>query len=158
MVTFTDAMTFHWNKQEIQVLHVHSAHTDGDSIIYFKEANVLHMGDTFFNGLYPFIDVDSGGSVDGMIAAADRALELADANTKIIPGHGPLAGVEDLRTYRGMLVEIRDQIRPLVDSGKSLEEVVAAKPTRKFDEKWGKGFINPEQMVKIVYTSFRNKK
>jgi cyclase len=153
VVTFTDTVTFHLNDEEIRAFHVSSAHTDGDSIIHFPGANVVHAGDVFFNGMYPFIDVGSGGSVDGLIAAVERALALADGETKIIPGHGPLSGRKELAAYRDMLVETRDRIAPMVEAGRSLEEIRAAEPTASFDEQWGGGWIEPDRFVSFVYDS-----
>lgn len=153
VVTFTDTVTFHVNDEDIRAFHVSWAHTDGDSIIHFPRANVLHVGDVFFNGMYPFIDVGSGGSVDGLIAAVERALALADGETKIIPGHGPLSGRQELVAYRDMLVAIRDRIAPMVAAGRSLEEIQAAKPTASFDEHWGGGWIDPAGFVSFVYDS-----
>ena len=109
MITFTDAMTFHWNGDDIHVFHVAPAHTDGDAIIHFKEANAVHMGDTYFNGFYPFIDVSTDGGIDGMIAAADKVLAMIDDETKIIPGHGPLSNKAELMAYRDMLVTVREE-------------------------------------------------
>ena len=157
VVTFNDAVTFHLNGDEIHAFHVPPAHTDGDSIVHFRKANVVHMGDLYFNGMYPFIDLGTGGSVEGMIGAADRALSLVDANTRIIPGHGPLAGRGELAAFRDMLAKIRDRIKPMVASGKTLEQVIAAKPTSDLDEKWGKGLLKPEVFVEIVYTDFANR-
>ena len=151
VVTFTDAMTFHWNGDDAHVFHVEPAHTDGDSIIHFRHANVLHTGDTFFNGMYPYIDVSSGGSIDGMIAAADTALKLCNDQTKIIPGHGELADADDLRAYRQVLQAVRDRVRSLVDAGKTREEVIAAKPSANFDSDWGGGFMKPDVWIGIVY-------
>ncbi len=151
VVTFTDAMNFHWNGNDVHVFHVEPAHTDGDSIIHFRNANVLHMGDTFFNGMYPFIDVSSGGSIDGVIAAADTALKLCNDQTKIIPGHGELADADDLRAYRAVLQAVRDRVRSLVDAGKTRDEVIAAKPSASFDADWGSGFMKPDQWIGIVY-------
>ncbi|MDY7095022.1 MAG: MBL fold metallo-hydrolase [Acidobacteriota bacterium] len=153
VITFTDAVTFHLNGQEIHAFHVPPAHTDGDAVVHFRGANVIHTGDLFFNGLYPFIDVSSGGSVDGMIAAAGQILEIADEDTKIIPGHGPLGTRADLESFRSMLEGIRAKVAPLVAEGKSLEEVQAAKPTADFDEQWGGGFLNPDNFTAIVYSS-----
>jgi glyoxylase-like metal-dependent hydrolase (beta-lactamase superfamily II) len=158
VVTFTDAVTFHLNGDEIRSFHVPPAHTDGDSIIHFKAANVLHMGDCFFNGMYPFIDVSSGGSVDGMIAAANQALGLADAGTKIIPGHGPLGEREALKAFRDMLVTVRSRIEPMRVAGKTLEQVQAAKPTADLDAKWGGGFLKADVFVGIVYQSLKKPK
>ena len=151
IVTFEDAVTIHWNGDDIHVLHVDPAHTDGDSIIHFRKANVLHMGDTFFKGAYPFIDVSSGGSIDGVIAAADTALKMCNDETKIIPGHGELAAPDDLRKYRDVLQAVRDRVRSLVDAGKSREEVIAAKPSASFDTEWGGGFMKPDVWIGIVF-------
>ncbi len=151
VVTFTDAVNFYLNGDSIHVFHVAPAHTDGDVIVVFHHANVIHMGDTFFNGRYPLVDVSSGGSIDGMVAAADRVLALADANTKIIPGHGPLADRAALQTYRAMLVTVRDRIRRAVAAGRTLEQVQAAKPTAEFDAVWGNGRITPALFVEILY-------
>jgi glyoxylase-like metal-dependent hydrolase (beta-lactamase superfamily II) len=153
VVTFTQSVTFHLNGEEIHAIHVPTAHTDGDSMVHFPKANVLHMGDVFFNGMYPFIDTSTGGSVDGVIAAVGVALKIVDGETKIIAGHGPLSDRAELLTYRDVLTKIRDAVAPLVEAGKSLEEVQAAKPTAEFDEVWGGGFINPETFVGIVYQS-----
>jgi glyoxylase-like metal-dependent hydrolase (beta-lactamase superfamily II) len=153
VVTFTDAITFHWNGEEIRAFFVGPAHTDGDSIIHFVKADVFHMGDTLFNGMYPFIDVSSGGRIDGMIAAADRVLKVATEKTRLIPGHGPLATKADLQAYRDMLAQVRDRVAKLKAEGKSAEEVVAAKPTADFDEKWGGGFMEPDVWVGLVYQS-----
>ncbi len=150
VVTFTDAMTFHWNGDDVHVFHVDPAHTDGDSIIHFRHANVLHTGDTFFNGMYPYIDVSSGGSIDGVISAADTALKLCNDQTKIIPGHGDLADADDLRAYREMLQSVRDRVRSLVDAGKTREEVIATKPSAEFDADWGGGFMKPDVRIGIV--------
>jgi glyoxylase-like metal-dependent hydrolase (beta-lactamase superfamily II) len=153
VVTYDSTVTFHLNGDEIQASHVPPAHTDGDSVIHFKKANVIHAGDLFFNGLYPFIDIDSGGSFTGVIAAADRMLGMADEKTRIIPGHGPLGDRLALKEYREMLVSVRGKIEPLVRAGKTLAEVQASKPTAAWDAKWAKGFLKPEMFTEIVYTS-----
>ena len=151
VITFADSVTFHLNGDQIHVFHVPPAHTDGDSIVHFKKANVVHMGDLFFNGLYPFIDGSSGGSVDGVIAAAEKVLGMIDDETKIIPGHGPLAGRTELAAYVEMLKGVRAEVGALVEAGKSLEEAIAAKPTAAWDDPWGKVFITPDQFATIVY-------
>jgi cyclase len=151
VVTFAESVTFHLNGDEIQAFHVAPAHTDGDSVIHFRKANVLHGGDTFFNGMYPFIDLSSGGSVAGMIAAADRMLALANDTTKIIPGHGPLATKADLKAYRDMLATARDRVAALVKAGKTLEQVTAARPLAELDAKWGQGFLKADPFVSILY-------
>ena len=144
VVTFTDAVNFHWNGENIRVLHVDPAHTDGDAIVHFTNANVVHMGDTFFRGRYPFIDVDSGGDIDGVIAAADHVLAAVDSSTKIIPGHGSLSTPDDLRDYRNMLITVRDRVQVMLNDGMSVEDIVAAKPTSDLDATWG---ANPDRFV-----------
>jgi glyoxylase-like metal-dependent hydrolase (beta-lactamase superfamily II) len=157
LVTFAESVSFHVNGDDVDAVHVAPAHTDGDVVVFFRKANVIHGGDTLFNGMYPFVDLSSGGSVDGMIAAADRILAAADASTKIIPGHGPLATKADVKAYRDMLTASRDAVKPLVAAGKSLDEVKAAKPTAALDEKWGKGFIKPDIWAGVLYASYGGK-
>jgi glyoxylase-like metal-dependent hydrolase (beta-lactamase superfamily II) len=151
--TFTDARTVEANGEEIRLLYVPPAHTDTDIAVLFAAANVLHLGDLFFNGTYPFIDVSTGGNVDGMIAAADRALALADASTRIVPGHGPLADRAALGRYRTMLADVRERVRSLKRAGKGVAEVKAAKPTSAHDAEWGQGFTKPDDFVALVYAS-----
>ncbi|MGD2133332.1 MAG: MBL fold metallo-hydrolase, partial [Maricaulaceae bacterium] len=133
-------------------IHVASANTDGDSIIHFVEPNVLHMGDTFFNGFFPYVDLAGGGSVEGYLGAADAGLSMADADTKIIPGHGPLATREDLEAFRAMMSGVIAAVRPLADQGMSVEEIVAANPLADYDAEWGQGFMNTETFTTIVAT------
>ncbi len=151
VITFTDSITFHYNGDELRVAHMEPAHTDGDSVIFFRKANVVHMGDTYFNGMYPFIDVGSGGSIDGMIEAARRVLGQVNDRTKIIPGHGALSDTPGLLAYVEMLETVRGLVQKLVDEGNSRENVVAARPTRDFDTQWGGGFLEPDKWVGIVY-------
>jgi cyclase len=158
VVTFAEGVRFHINGEEIHAFHVPPAHTDGDSFVHFTRANVIHAGDTFFNGLYPFIDVGSGGGIEGMIGAADKLLALAKDDTRIIPGHGPLATRADVKAYREMLAGVRDTVRPLVDAGKTAEETVAARPTAAYDAKWGGGFLKPEQFAGMVYADLARTK
>lgn len=153
VVTFNDATTFHMNGQTIRVFHTANAHTDGDAMIHFVEADVIHMGDTFFNGFYPFIDSRSGGSLDGVFRTIDTVLALADGDTVIIPGHGPVGDRTDLIAYRDMLIKARDGIQPLIADGKSVEEIVAAKPTAEFDDSWGGGFLNPERFLRVMHAA-----
>lgn len=151
VITFNDSTTLHVNGETVVVFHVKPAHTDGDAMVWFTRANVLHMGDTFFNGLYPVIDLESGGSVDGMIAAADLALARTGTATRIIPGHGKVTDKVRLKEYRDMLAGIRGAVAKLVAEKKTLEQVIAAKPTAPWDEGWGKGFIKPELFATVVY-------
>jgi glyoxylase-like metal-dependent hydrolase (beta-lactamase superfamily II) len=147
VITFTRDVTFHLNGDDLHAFHVPDAHTDGDAIIHFSGANVLHMGDTFFVGRYPFIDVSSGGSIQGLIAAADRVLEMANGNTRIIPGHGPVSSADDLEAYRDMLVRIRDGVAEAIAAGMTLEQTVAAGITDEYE--------NPEAVVTAAYLSLQ---
>ncbi|MEO0853468.1 MAG: MBL fold metallo-hydrolase [Cyanobacteria bacterium J06648_11] len=151
IVTFNDTVTFHLNDDTIRAFHVETAHTDGDTIVHFKNANVIHMGDIYFNGFYPFIDVGSEGSIEGMIRAVDSVLEMADADTQIIPGHGPLSNREELTAYRDMLQTVSDRVRAAVDAGTSLEDFQATSPLTDLDAEWGDGFLKAEPFLGIVY-------
>ena len=151
VVTFTAAVTFYLNGDTLHVFHVPAAHTDGDAIVHFRRAGVIHAGDTFFNGSYPVLDVSAGGTVDGMIRAADTILALADTTTRIIPGHGPLGGRADLERFRAMLVATRDAVRAAMRGGRTVDEVLAAKPTAPWDEAWGRGFVSVERWVRSLY-------
>jgi glyoxylase-like metal-dependent hydrolase (beta-lactamase superfamily II) len=157
VVTFTESLSLHLNGEEIRAFHVANAHTDGDIILRFMKSNVVHMGDVFFNGMYPFIDIDSGGSVDGVIAAVDRVLTMIDDKAKVIPGHGPLTDRDGLKAYRAMLATVRDRVREGIKAGKSLEQVLASKPGAGIDETWGKGFLKPEVFHGTVYKSLSAK-
>jgi glyoxylase-like metal-dependent hydrolase (beta-lactamase superfamily II) len=157
VVTFEDGVTLHLNGQTIEATHVDPAHTDGDSIVYFREADLLHMGDTFFSGMYPFIDTSSGGRIDGMIAAADRGLAIAGPKTRIIPGHGPLSNREDLAGTREMLISVRDRVRILMDEGLDREQVIARQPSKDSDGQFGGGFMKPDVFVGIVFDSLKSK-
>lgn len=139
------------NGEALELTHVGPAHTDTDIFIRYMKANVLHMGDVFFNGIYPFIDQGTGGSINGMIAGAEQGLKLADNRTRIVPGHGPLADRAALVRARDMLVTVRDRVQKLKTSGQGLADVVAAKPTKDLDEVWGKGFMPPDNFVTLVY-------
>lgn len=155
VVTFAEGVTFHLGSETIHVVHVPPAHTDGDAIVHFTRANTLHMGDTFFNGRYPFIDLSSGGSFEGVINAVDAGLRYANDSTKIIPGHGPLASRADLQGYRNVLAGVRDRVAALIKQGKTREQVIAAKPTAEWDATWGSGFMKPDVFLAIVYDSMK---
>ena len=150
VVTFVGAISFHLNGEEIRAIHVERAHTDGDAIVHFLKSDVIHMGDVYFNGLYPFIDTSSGGSIEGVIAACDKVLAIATDKTKIIPGHGPLSGKAELKAYRDMLATVASRVKPMVIDGRKLEEISAAKPTAEFDAQWGKGFLPPAKFLEMV--------
>jgi glyoxylase-like metal-dependent hydrolase (beta-lactamase superfamily II) len=150
VVTFGADMTFHINGEEIRALHVPRAHTDGDSIVHFVKGDIVHMGDTFFNGMYPFIDTSSGGNVDGVIACADRVLAMGSDKLRIIPGHGPLATKADLKAYRDMLATVSGRIKQMIREGKKLEEITASGVSADYDEKWGKGFIKANKFAEMI--------
>lgn len=151
VITFNDRVTFHLNEQEIQVVHRSNAHTDGDSMVIFKSVNVIHMGDTFFNGLYPFIDASSNGSVTGVIDTANHVLAMVDDKTKIIPGHGPLGDKQALIQYRDMLITVSGRMQALIDQGKTIEEIIALKPNADLDPSWGNGFLNPDAFLTTLH-------
>ena len=151
--TFEDKHEMSANGESLELVHMAPAHTDTDIYVHFKKANVLHGGDVFFNGRYPFIDGSTGGSINGMIAGTGTLLALADNDTKIVPGHGPLGNKGDVAKFRDMLTTARDRVQKLKSSGKTIEEAVAAKPFADLEAAWGSGFFNGDTFVKIVYTT-----
>lgn len=155
-VTFSEDITFYDGDETIMAFHVHNAHTDGDAMVYFMENNVLHMGDTYFKGRYPYIDLKSGGSIDGFIKAQKKALMVINEETKIIPGHGRPSNAAELRNSIAMLEDIRAKIQAQIDAGSSLEEVkMNTTLTADYDSKNGTGFINSERIREIIYTSLK---
>lgn len=157
IVTFNDTVTFHWNNDEVKVFHVTASHTDGDSVIHFVKANVMHMGDVFRTDGYPYVDIGNGGDYDGIIAASKRVHDIADDSTKIIPGHGDVATRADLKRYIDVLETIRARFVALIEQGKTEDEVVDANPTKEWDATWGQGFMDPERFTRIVYQSLSGK-
>ncbi len=158
-VTFSKDITFHDGEETIMAFHVHNAHTDGDAIVYFMKNNILHMGDTYFAGRYPYIDLKSGGSVEGYISAHKKALLVINDGTKIIPGHGRPSNKKELETYMGMLEEIKAIIQKEIDAGKTLEEVKSnAELTKNYDATYGAHFIKPDRLKEIFYTSLKGQK
>ncbi|MFN7986506.1 MAG: MBL fold metallo-hydrolase [Thermoanaerobaculia bacterium] len=153
VVTFTRSLTLHLNGDEIEAVHVPAAHTDGDVIVRFRRSNVVIGGDDFINGSYPVCDLSCGGSVEGMIAAADRLLAAGDERTRYIPGHGPLATRADVAAFREMLGASRKAVLPLVKAGRSLDEVKAARPMAVLDQRWGHGSVYPDLWTTVVYLS-----
>jgi cyclase len=151
--TYSSSMSLHQGPQALTLENYGSAHTDGDTIIYMNPANVAVVGDIFSNRVYPIIDLASGGSIDGLIRSVDRILAQTDDRTKIVPGHGPLATRADLQDYRGMLVQIRQNVKDLVAAGKTMDETVGAAPTKEFDAKWGGGYVTGEVFTKMVFSS-----
>jgi glyoxylase-like metal-dependent hydrolase (beta-lactamase superfamily II) len=150
-LTFADQHTLNLNSSTLLLTRYDPAHTDTDISVHFVDADILHCGDTFFNGAYPFIDYSTGGHIDGMIRATKRNLATGTQDTILIPGHGPIGNKTQLSDYHDMLVAIRNSVATLKKQGKSLEETLAAKPTAAYDEKWGKGFIKPNAFLTLVY-------
>jgi cyclase len=152
-VTYSGSMTLHKGSERLTLANYGSAHTDGDTVIYIAPANVAVVGDIFSNHFYPIIDLASGGSIDGMIHSVDRVLAQTDEQTKIVPGHGPVATRVDLQGYLDMLMQVRQRVINLIAAGKTMNEVVAAAPTKDFDATWGGGYVTPDVFTKIVFSS-----
>ncbi|MCK5923891.1 MAG: MBL fold metallo-hydrolase, partial [Methylococcales bacterium] len=151
IMTYSANMHFHINDENVSLVHVPNAHTDGDTFIVFKNANVVHTGDIFFNGFYPFIDGDHGGSVKGMIDAADVVLAISDDETKIIPGHGPLADKAQLQAYRDMLETAYTALLALKNEGLTADEAIMRKPLASLDAQWGGGLFSTYKWIGLVY-------
>lgn len=154
VVTFSDSVTFHINGDDVLAFHVAPAHTDGDAVVVFKDANVVHMGDVFVSAGFPFVDLSSGGSVNGFIAAAERVLPILDANTKVIPGHGPLADRARLKAFHDMLVVMRDRMKMEVAARHTIEQVLASKITADYDKEWPGG---RERFLRILFQELSRK-
>jgi len=153
MLTYTDSLTLHFNGEEIYIYHPQPAHTDGDSIIYFRHANVMHVGDVPSSLRYPNIGVAEGGTVAGMIAAAQQVMKIANPQTKIIPGHlGPVVGFDEIKQQLEMFVTVRDRVLAAIRAGKTLDQVVTSKPTADLDPPRMGGAITPDRFVTLVYT------
>ena len=157
IVTFSDGVTFYLNRETIKVLHAPNAHTNGDSIVHFGEADVIHMGDTFFNGFYPLIVFQHGGAIEGMVKVADRVIAMATSGTKIIPGHGPLSNKVELKVYRDMLEAVGKRMADAVAAQKSLADLQQNSPLADLDATWGKGFLRlpPKFRDELVYTGIK---
>jgi glyoxylase-like metal-dependent hydrolase (beta-lactamase superfamily II) len=155
IVTFTSDITLHLNGEEIRVIHPSPAHTDGDSVVLFTKAKVVHMGDCFMTISFPYVDYGSGGNYDGYIALADKVLGMADASLKIIPGHGVISTKTELKSWRDMLSTIRARVKKQIDAGKSLDAIKKLKLTAEWDENWGKVFVQPDQIVEFAYKAIK---
>lgn len=151
VITFAESLAIHVNGDRLNVVHVAGAHTDGDVIVRWRDANVVHMGDLFYNGGYPFIDLANGGSLAGVVASLEGTLARSDAQTIVIPGHGPVATRADLAAYRDMLVAVGRKVREAVEAGRSVDEVLASRPTADFDDRYANGAVNPERFVRVLY-------
>src|SRR5215472_3869567 len=157
IITFEDTVSVHLNGEDIRAIHFPHGHTDGDSVIFFTQSNVVHMGDDFFNGgMFPFIDIDSGGSVQGMIAGDEKVLAEVPDDVKIIPGHGPLATKDDLRKFIQVLKETSAAVQAGINKGKTLDQLKQEKVLAKWDS-WGQSFIKTDVFIEILYDSLKNK-
>jgi len=151
VITFAEALAIHLDGDRLDVVHVAGAHGDGDVIVRWQGANVVHLGPLFYNGGYPFLDLAHGGSLAGMVAALEATLARSDAETIVIPGHGPIANRADLAAYRDMLVAVGRKVRTAVEQGHSIDEVLASRPTAEFDDRYGKGAVSTERFVRSLY-------
>jgi glyoxylase-like metal-dependent hydrolase (beta-lactamase superfamily II) len=155
VVTFSETTTFHLNGEEVHVFHVRDAHTDGDSLVWFRNANVLHTGDIIFNGIYPYID-EGTGTIAGLVDACGDILAIVDEDTKIIPGHGPIADRDDVIAFRNFLQGVHDVLAPMVRRGMTLEEIKAANPLAPWEATWGQGFLDTETFTLVAVNAIRN--
>jgi len=156
-ITYSENMHLHINNETVKVIYAPNAHTDGDSFVVFEKANVVHAGDLFFNGFFPFVDGPNGGTVKGVIAGSDAMLALTNNDSKIIPGHGPLASKKDLKAAVEMLTDALDRVRQLVDAGQSEEEILAANPLKVYHADWNWRFITTERMTRTLYRELTDK-
>ena len=152
VITFDNSLSLHFNGEEIRVIHFPHGHTDGDSVVFFKKSNVVHMGDHMFNGMFPFVDLDHGGDVKGMADNVQAVIKQVPADVKVIPGHGPLADRDDLKTFHAMLIETISHVQTQREAGKSLVEVQAAGVPAKWNP-WGNGFIKTDRWLETIYKS-----
>ncbi|HEY5691809.1 MAG TPA: MBL fold metallo-hydrolase [Cyclobacteriaceae bacterium] len=157
VVTFPDRMNIHWNGEDLELYHFLTGHTDGDVIVKFKNANIIHMGDMYVQYGYPYVDMDNGGGINGFVASLDKMLLLMDDNTKIIPGHGKLATKKDVQAFRDRLAEIRDVVAAALKKGTKVEEVGNLPIASKYDAEWGRGFVKGKDFVMMVATSINKK-
>ncbi len=152
VITFDNSLSLHFNGEEIHVIHYPRGHTDGDSIVFFKQSNVVHMGDHMFNGMFPFVDLDHGGDVKGMAKNVQAVIEKVPEDVKVIPGHGPLADRDDLKMFHAMLIETISHVQTQRAAGKTLTEIKAAGVPAKW-EPWGNGFIKTDRWLETIYNS-----
>lgn len=159
VVTYEDGLSIFFNGEEVRLLHVPAAHTDGDTVVWFKGSNVVHMGDLYFQASYPFIDLDSGGSVEGLLAGLESVLAWLPADALLIAGHGEVTGVEGLREYRDMLVTLVGRVREALDAGLSAKEMIEGRLSADLDARWGgSSFVPPERMIQTLATDLARKR
>jgi len=153
VISYNEDMQLHFNEEEVILIHVHNAHTDGDGLVYFADRNVLHMGDTYFQGKFPFIDLSTGGSVDGLIEAVQAAMMLCDTETIIIPGHGALSDKKELFEYYTMLVTMKHRVMTAIVEGNTVDDIKTMGLDEGY-EAWGTGFISSEKMLDQIWTDY----
>src|SRR5688572_20687189 len=153
VVTFAQDVTLHLNGDTVHVFHVPPAHTDGDVVVHFTKANVVHTGDLFLSRGYPFVDLNSGGNFEGFIGAADKIIAVSNESTRVIPGHGAVVGRKEVQAWRDVLAQVRERVSKLIRDGKTLEQAIAAKPTADLDAQVGANFITPDRIVESAYKS-----
>ncbi len=156
IVTYTESLSIHINGEEVKAVHYPNGHTDGDTVVFFSKANVVHLGDDFFVGRFPFVDIDSGGSVQGLIRNIDSLIKTLPADAKLIPGHGPLATLADLKSYHQTIVETSNIVQDAMKSGRSLEDIKKAGLPEKYKEA-GSGFIKTEMWIETIHRSYSKK-
>ncbi|MEA2491257.1 MAG: hypothetical protein QOH21_3049 [Acidobacteriota bacterium] len=157
VITFDHSLSLHLNGEEVRAVHMPHGHTDGDAVIYFTQSNVVHMGDDFFNGMFPFVDMDNGGSVRGMIASVDTVIATVPEDVKVIPGHGPLSDKNGLRAFSDVLKGVVAAIQRGIDAGKSVEQLKTEKVLGAWDATWGQGFIKTDMFTEMVYRELTKK-
>ena len=155
VITFNESISIYFNDEKIDMIHFADGHTDGDSVIFFRGSHVVHLGDHFFNGFYPFIDLGSGGNVEGFMMNVEKLIGIIPEGAKIIPGHGPLADINDLKAFAGMLRETTGIVQKAMQEGKSLEDITAKGFSKGLVRKWGHGLLNTDQWITIVYNSYQ---
>jgi cyclase len=152
-LTFENTLTLYFDGEEVTASHLQPSHTDGDTVVYFKNANVVHMGDIYINGLYPYVDVGAKGTIDGYFPVLDGVLSKTDAKTIVIAGHGPVSNRAELQAYRDMLWTVRNRVAALISQGKSFEEILAARTSREYDDAWASDRVGPEGFAVMIYQS-----
>ena len=156
VIVFNQSLSIHFNGEEIRIIHFPHGHTDGDSVVFFTKSNVVHMGDLVFMGMFPFVDLDHGGDVEGLIRNVQSVIDQVKPDIKVIPGHGPLTDYEGLKTYHRMLVETTDLVRKAIKAGKSADDIKKLPPPEKWTT-WGNGFIKTDQWMETIYNSLTRK-
>lgn len=152
-ITFSEMLTIQMGEEQVNVIHLPNAHTDGDAIIHLPKSNVIHMGDTYFSGMYPFIDISTGGNIKGIIKACELVLSLSDEHAKIICGHGPLSDHKDLQAYTAMLKDITEKVETAKNKGLDLKAIVEMNITAPYDQTYNVGFVQPKDLIAFVYYS-----